>query len=85
MLYLQHNKRRFSHTWHVYRDKKTKTGYLGTVWKTLNLGDYPTWEMYVCLTDETIVTPIQFENELDVVMFLANLNSACTIGITEGH
>ena len=72
--------------WHVYRDKKTMTGYFGTIWhRHVPTDGFPEWEMYVTLSDSRIITPIQFADENAVVMFLACLQDACKYGLVEGY
>ena len=86
MLGLTYKKYHATTAWHVYRDKKTMTGYLGTIWHThVPTDGTPEWEMYVNLSDDGIITPIQFANERAVVMFLVCLHDACKYGLVEGY
>ena len=86
MFGLMYEKLTYTETWNVYRDKKTMTGYFGTIWHThVPTDGTPEWEMYVNLAEGGIVTPIQFADEHAVVMFLACLNGACKYGLVEGY
>ena len=86
MFKLVHKAYQSVEVWHVYRDKKTMTGYFGTIWHTHVPTEGTTeWEMYVNISDEGIITPIQFADENAVVMFLAFLHDACKYGLVEGY
>ena len=86
MFGLVHKAYKYTTTWQVYRDKKTMTGYFGSIWHThVPTEGTPEWEMYVNLSDEGIITPIQFADENAVVMFLASLHDACNHGLVKGY
>lgn len=86
MFGLMYEKYNATTVWDVYRDKKTMTGYFGSIWHThVPTDGSPEWEMYVTLADGSILTPIQFADERAVVMFLACLHDACNYGLAKGH
>ena len=85
MFGLTYKKYHATTVWQVYRDKKTMTGYFGSIWHThVPIAGIQEWEMYVTLADNGIITPIRFANENEVVMFLACLHDACNYGLVEG-
>jgi len=86
MFGLKYKKYNVTTVWDVYRDKKTMTGYFGSIWHThVPTDGLPEWQMFVTLADEGIITRIQFADENDVVMFLANLHDACNYGLVKGY